>query len=208
MDGTADFNSSCKVCLLIELLVIAKVRARCRVDVVSLALTEALLHRTHAISIRSSGLLLRGNVGLDAIQLEEHGLDLHIVVFPQVAYLRLQLIDFLVLLLLPFDENNAVVERLLVQVVLVVLSKDFDLAAEVVVRAFDELELAKLSVALVILPLNLLAALIVAVDDFPEASLVVRLQVFAYYRSLAAVILVVNLAEIAGYFVRLNFPSF
>lgn len=100
------------------------------------------------------------------------------------------------------------VERLLVQVVLVVLSKDFDLAAEVVVRAFDELELAKLSVALVVLPLNLLAALIVAVDDFPEASLVVRLQVFVYYRSLAAVILAVNLAEIAGNFVRLNFPSF
>ena len=49
--------------------------------------------------------------------------------------------------------------------ILVVFAQDLDLAAEVVVRAAHELELAHLPMPLQILPLNLVSTFIVALDD-------------------------------------------
>lgn len=208
VDGIAasDLYSPFEVGLLVELLVVAEVRARSRTSVVSLALAEALLHSVDAAAFRT-GLLLGRDIRLDAIELQEHGLDLDVIVLSEVADLRLQLINLLILLLLTFDEYDAVVEGFFVEVVLVVLPQDFDLATKIIVRALDELELAHLPMSLQILPLGLLAALVVAIDDFPEAPLIVCLQVLVDDGSLAPIVLAVHLPEVASDLVRLNFTS-
>lgn len=50
--------------------------------------------------------LLRGNISLNMMQLEEHGLDFNIVVFSQVEDLSLELVNLLVLLLLALYEDD------------------------------------------------------------------------------------------------------
>ena len=61
--------------------------------------------------------------------------------------------------------------------------------------------------SLQVLPLDLLAALVVAIDHFPEATLVVRLQVLIDDGSLATIVLAVHLSEVAGDLVSLDFAS-
>lgn len=208
LDGIAasDLNPSFKVGLLVELLMVAEIRTRCWTCIIPLTLPKALLHSIDATAFRT-GLLLGCNVRLDTIEFQEHGLDLDIIVLSEVTDLSFELINLLILLFLALDEDDAVVEGLFVEVVLVVLPQNLNLAPEVIVWAFYKLELAHLPMSLQVLPLDLLAALVVAIDHLPEATLVVRLQVLVDDGSLATVVLAVHLSEVAGDLVRLNFAS-
>ena len=67
------------------------------------------------------------------------------------------------------------VEGLFVEVILVVFTQDLDLAPKVVVWALYQLKLTNLPVPVEILSLRLLPTLIITIDNFPEASLVMSL---------------------------------
>lgn len=69
------------------------------------------------------------HLGLHHLHLHVHPLHLAVVVLPQALYLRLQVLDLLVLLLLALDEDDRVVEVFVDQVLPVVLPQDLNLAA-------------------------------------------------------------------------------
>lgn len=118
----------------------------------------------------------------------------------------LELPNLLVLPLLAFDEDDRVVEALFQQMVLVVLTQDLDLAAQVVVRTLHELELADGPVAVEVLPLDLRAALVLTLDDLVKAASIVRLQVLVDDCRIAAVVDALDLAVGAAALMRLDVP--
>lgn len=129
------------------------------------------------------------NLILHPVKFKEHGFDFNVVVLPQMGYVSLELGDFPVLPLLTFDEYDRMIEALLQQVILVVLPQDLNLASQIIVGTFDQLELTLLPVSLQILALNLLATLVVALDHFPETPFVVSLQILVHYHCLTSHIL-------------------
>jgi len=66
---------------------------------------------------------------LYSVQLQKHGLNLDIVVFPNVSQFKPELIDRSVLLFLAFDENDTVVEAFFMEVCFVILPEDFNFAS-------------------------------------------------------------------------------
>lgn len=118
----------------------------------------------------------------------------------------LQVVDLGVLSLLALDKGDRVVEILLLEMVFVILPQDFDLAAEVVVRALDQLELAKFSMPIKVLALNLVATLVVALDHLAQAAVVVGLEVLVDNDGRAAQILALNASVAAGDLVGVQFP--
>ena len=61
--------------------------------------------------------------------------------------------------------------------------------------------------SLQILPLNLLATLVVAIDNFPQASLIMSLQILVNNRCLTPIILAVHFPEITSDLMRLYFST-
>lgn len=129
------------------------------------------------------------NLILHPVELKEHRFDLNVVVLPQMGYVTLELADFLVLPLLPFDENDRMIEALLQQVVLIVFPQDLNLAPKIIVGTFDQLELTGLPVPLQILALNPVPTLVVALAHFPETPFVVCLQILVHDYCLASRVL-------------------
>ena len=129
------------------------------------------------------------NLILHPVKFKEHGFDFNVVVLPQMGYVSLELADFLVLPLLTFDENDRMIEALLQQVILVVFPQDLNLASQIIVGAFDQLELTRLPVSLQILALNLVPTLVVALAHFPETPFVVCLQILVHNYCLTSPIL-------------------
>ena len=72
------------------------------------------------------------------------------------------------------------IEVFLNQVLPVVFSEDFNLAAEVVVGALYQLILAHIPVLLNILSEDFRAALVVALDDLKQTPLIVSLQILEH----------------------------
>ena len=161
-----EYSRPFKVIMLILLRIVDKVSWRIN----SITLTKAL-HASFWTAFLT-WFFLGSNVSFDSIQLKKHCLDLNIIILPEVTYLWLKLIYLLVLLFLSFYEYNGMIERLFIQMVLVVFAKDFYLATEVVIRTFHKLKLAHLPVAIKVLSLNLLTTFVVAINYFQEASLV------------------------------------
>jgi hypothetical protein len=59
----------------------------------------------------------------------------------------------------------------------IVLPQDLNFAAQVIVWTFHELVFTRLLVAVQVLPLDLLAAFVVTINDFIETSLIMRVKV-------------------------------
>jgi len=144
---------------------------------------------------------------LNFVQLAEQPLDIPVVVVPQAGDLSLELVNLFVLLLLALDKNDRMIETFLLQMGDVVLSEDFNFAAQVVVRALDQLEFANVLVLLQVLPQDLCTALVLALNDLEKTALIVHIQVFVHDHSEAPGVLTVNFAEIANSFVQFEvFP--
>jgi len=112
---------------------------------------------------------------LDSIQLQKHRFDFNIIVFSQINNLIFELIDFSILPFLSLNKDYRVIKVFLLQMILVIFSKDLDLTPKIIIRALNKLELTDLSMSFKVLPLNLAATFVVALDDFAEAPIVMRL---------------------------------
>ena len=112
---------------------------------------------------------------LDSIQLQKHRFDFNIIVFSQINNLIFELIDFSILPFLSLNKDYRVIKVFLLQMILVIFSKDLDLTPKIIIRALNKLELTDLSMPFKVLPLNLAATFVVALDDFAEAPIVMRL---------------------------------
>lgn len=108
------------------------------ISIVLLFITHTpLLHLIVASRLlaRRSVLLQGFDFRVNLLDFQEHPLHLNIVVFPQVNHLFLQFLNLLIFLLLAFNKSDRVVEAFFLQMGLVVLAEDLNLAAKVVVRA-------------------------------------------------------------------------
>jgi hypothetical protein len=65
--------------------------------------------------------------------------------------------------------------------VFIIFSQYFNFTAEIVIRAFDKLKFTDFSVPLEILALDFAATFVITLNDFTEAAVVMRLQVFVDY---------------------------
>lgn len=120
---------------------------------------------------------------LDSLQLEEHPLHFTIVIFPERLQVRPKLVYFLVLDLLALDEDVGVIEALLHQMHLVVFSQHFYFAPQFIVWAAHELEFALVFVDLHLLPDCFCAALVVALNDLEQTSVIVLWSVLNHQHS-------------------------
>ena len=135
---------------------------------------------------------------LELIDLVVHPLHLTAVILAQGSHLRLELVDLFIFALLSLDEDHRVVEALFHQVLIVVLPHHLYFAAKLVIRALHQLEFTSLSVLLYVLSQGALAALVVTLDDFEEASFVVGGRVLADDDRLTTVVLAHDSSERAG----------
>ena len=155
---------------LMERLILRKSSVSVKVERIDVVADEAVLvRRVFAAVLLHLGLLHvlvhSSHFILHVVQLNEHPLHFTVVVFPQIQDFGFELINFLVFLLLTFDEYNRMIEVFFNQVLLVVLAQDFDLTAQVVVRALDQLVLARVFMLLDVLSEYSRSTFIVAVRN-------------------------------------------
>jgi hypothetical protein len=96
------------------------------------------------------------------------------------------------------------VESFFQEMSLIIFSEYLDLAAQVVIRALDQLEFALVFVSLQVLSLDLVATLVVTLNHFKQTALVVGRQIFVHYQRIALLVWTVHSAVVASYFVSLH----
>jgi hypothetical protein len=102
-----------------------------------------------------------------------HPLDFAAVILPETSQFKFKFIDFFVLALLALDKDHWVIEPFLHEVLAIVFTHHFDLAAEFIIRTFNQLKLANFLVLLHVLSQSSLAALVVALNNLEQASFIV-----------------------------------
>lgn len=141
----------------------------------------------------------------NTIKFQEHGLYFNIVVLPHAHELGLQLIYFSILFLLTFYKDYRMIERFLHEMSEVVFSKDLNFATQVIVRALDLLVFTLIFMFIYKLPLDLLPALVVAINYFVETTLVMGWKIFIDDYCCAFLIRAINPAKVTKKFVRVHF---